>query len=408
MSEAECWAVGVSNLLWLVLGVIVAALAFMLSCAKGCKPVVICQQGSAHCQRILEECPALRNNYVPPMLWGWSGHLQTLLFAVLGRVLPRPPRGERHNLTVGDGSTVTYDLFEPQNTDREVMHTVLICPGINNTSETDYIQVVTHCMLQNGHRVVVFNHTGALRNTPLTGARIFTYGGTGDLTAVFNDLLKLFPGTRFIGLGYSMGAGILVRFLGEREERQKHFVCAISICQGYAIHKADRRLGSTFGHLYNTGIAKRQLKLIRFHQAHVLRRRSYGDASCEVQHDGHDSNGFALDSSRLQLPDEERLWKANNIQEIDEYYTRRVMGFKTVQDLHEWSSCAPMMNRIPSLPMLFINAKDDPIVSVQLHKFPIKYTGTVQSKRHLCQHGLRRPHGFLRGLVSAAKCNFLA
>ena len=64
MSEAECWAVGVSNLLWLVLGVIVAALAFMLSCAKGCKPVVICQQGSAHCQRILEECPALRNKWV--------------------------------------------------------------------------------------------------------------------------------------------------------------------------------------------------------------------------------------------------------------------------------------------------------------------------------------------------------
>lgn len=108
----------------------------------------------------------------------------------------------------------------------------------------------------------------------------------------------------------------------------------------------------------------------------MVRRRSYGDASCEVQHDGHDSNGFALDSSRLQPPDEARLWKASNIQEIDEYYTRRVMGFKTVQDLHEWSSCAAMMNRIPSLPMLFINAKDDPIVSVQLHKFPIKYTGT--------------------------------
>lgn len=31
-------------------------------------------------------------------------------------------------------------------------------------------------MLQNGYRVVVFNHTGALRDTPLTGARLFTYG----------------------------------------------------------------------------------------------------------------------------------------------------------------------------------------------------------------------------------------
>lgn len=129
--------------------------------------------------------------------------------------------------------------------------------------------------------------------------------------------------------------------------------------------------------MYNVGIAKRQLKLIRLHQASVMRRRSYGDVSCEAEHGGHDSNGFALDPSKLQPPDEEKLWRAKNIQEIDEFYTRRVMGFKTVSDLYEWSSCVPMMHKISGLPMLLINARDDPIVSVQLHSFPIKYTGEL-------------------------------
>ena len=30
-----------------------------------------------------------------------------------------------------------------------------------------------------------------------------------------------------------MGANILLKFLGERPERQADFVCAVSICQGY-------------------------------------------------------------------------------------------------------------------------------------------------------------------------------
>ena len=140
--------------------------------------------------------------------------------------------------------------------------------------------------------------------------------------------------------------------------------------------RAKRRMSDIlkFFHLYNAGIAKRQLKLIKFHQANVLRRRSYGDTSCETQHGGHDSNGFALDSSRIQPPDEEKLWQARNIEEIDEYYTRRVMGFKTTTDLYEWSSCVQLMNKIPDLPMLLINARDDPIVSPQLHSFPVQYT----------------------------------
>ena len=58
-------------------------------------------------------------------------------------------------------------------------------------------------------------------------------GGTGDFTAMFDDLRVRYPDNRFIGVGFSLGACILVRFLGEDAERHRHFVCAASICQGY-------------------------------------------------------------------------------------------------------------------------------------------------------------------------------
>ena len=69
-------------------------------------------------------------------------------------------------------------------------------------------------------------HTHTHTHTTVTG-------GTGDIAAVFEELCQRYPATKFIGIGFSLGACILVRFLGELEERQKKFICAASVCQGY-------------------------------------------------------------------------------------------------------------------------------------------------------------------------------
>lgn len=83
---AESWSVGgVSTLFWLVPGVSVVALAFVLSRAKGCKPVVVCQQGSAHCQRVLEECPVLRNRWVTPIVFGKVTFIIFVVFELFTR-----------------------------------------------------------------------------------------------------------------------------------------------------------------------------------------------------------------------------------------------------------------------------------------------------------------------------------
>ena len=40
---------------------------------------------------------------------------------------------------------------------------------------------------------------------------------------------------RLIGVGYSMGGNVLMKYLGEVPNRQKMFSCAVSICQGYDV-----------------------------------------------------------------------------------------------------------------------------------------------------------------------------
>ena len=86
---------------------------------------------------------SLFNRYHPPLLWGKSGHIQTILFGSLGRFNVRPIRGERHSIILHDGSTVHYDVFEPHarrqtavrkteessgdESDKDL--TMLVCPG---------------------------------------------------------------------------------------------------------------------------------------------------------------------------------------------------------------------------------------------------------------------------------------
>ena len=46
------------------------------------------------------------------------------------------------------------------------------------------------------------------------------------------DLLKRFPTNKFICIGFSMGANLVTKYLGEKE-RSDRIMAGISICQGY-------------------------------------------------------------------------------------------------------------------------------------------------------------------------------
>lgn len=73
---------------------------------------------SVHCltllkQNVIGEYHFVFCRYIPPLLWGKSGHLQTALYGKLGRVSAPHPSGIRKYLPMQDGATATFDLFEP-------------------------------------------------------------------------------------------------------------------------------------------------------------------------------------------------------------------------------------------------------------------------------------------------------
>ena len=132
-----------------------------------------------------------------------------------------------------DGATVTYDYYHPIELNSVNNSVILaICPGICNSSESVYIRrVVYHAQLE-GFRVAVLNHIGALKTLPITSPRIFSYGNTIDYNMMVDDLLKRFPMNRMICVGFSMGANLVTKFIGEAP-RPDRIIAGISICQGY-------------------------------------------------------------------------------------------------------------------------------------------------------------------------------
>lgn len=58
---------------------------------------------------------------------------------------------------------------------------------------------------------------------------------------------------------------------------------------------------------------------------------------------------------------EHEIISAATLPELDEAYTRKVHEFNSISELYKWSSSVNYLERI-EVPMVFINANDDPIV----------------------------------------------
>ena len=75
--------------------------------------------------------------------------------------------------------------------------------------------------------------------------------------------------------------------------------------------------------------------------------------------------------------------------ELDEAYTRRILGCKDLEQFYQKSSCAHVLDKI-NIPMIFVNSTDDPIVPPPLLNIIRKSVGesltTVYTMYRIIMH----------------------
>lgn len=314
------------------------------------KPLLVCHDPN-FLSTLLKIAPVITEPYKPTRLWGFSGHVQTVVHSIIGRVRCPWPIGERVYIGLPDNTTLTYDLYQPLTNSHEDDITIAICPGIGNTSESVYIRTFVHLVQCHGYRCAVLNHVGALSSVKVTAPRIFTYGHTDDYNTMLQNLIEQHPNTRIVCIGFSLGGNLVTKYLGERGlNKLSNIIGGISICQGYNALEGTKFLlnWQNFRRFY--------LYVMTESVKNIILKHKYVLLSEEVK------QKYSLN--------ERDIISAATLPELDEAYTRRVHQFRSVQEMYKWSSSINYLDNICT-PMVFINSLDDPIVPDSLLK-PIK------------------------------------
>jgi len=312
-------------------------------------PRVVCAD-SKFKQNVLKYCPQLLETLTPTRVWGRSGHLQTLVHATVGRTYVPCVRARRRCARQPDGATVTWDVYEPsQPPATDEVYTLAICPGIANSSESLYVRSLVALACSQGFRCLVLNHIGVLRSVRVTSARVFRYGDTSALRLMLSTFVASNPGARLLLVGFSMGANIVTKYLGERLPRVPGIAGAVSVCQAYhASPTLSNLLGwSNLGRIYLFSMTENMRGVIVRNKDVLLTE--------EV--------------CRKHNVDEKKVYTAATLPDLDEHYTRRVHGFRSVEELYRVDSSGNYLANV-SVPIVFLNSKDDPLVPVDLLKVP--------------------------------------
>lgn len=201
----------------------------------------------------------------------------------------------------------------------------MICPGICNSSESVYIRRVVYQAQFQGYRVAVLNHLGVLHSVPLTAPRIFCYGNTDDYDGLVNDVVKRYPGTKVVCMGFSMGGNIVAKYLGEKRVRPEAVVAGITACQGYDVNGyvvLNQVLPDVFVSTYYCIVFSRVAKyLLQWENC----RRLYLFAMTEnmrsiLRH--WQKQLFPEELKRDKGIVERDIWSAATLFELDDAYTR--------------------------------------------------------------------------------------
>ncbi|KAJ7969715.1 embryogenesis-associated protein EMB8 [Quillaja saponaria] len=306
---------------------------------SGCPVVLTYNSCSEIYDGVVSKCRLLHGRYLATP-WLSSPHIQTVFLNFFGR----PPvfSYRRQIFNTSDGGTIALDwlmsfdvsdgAFEMNDdiSDDDTTPLVVIIPGLTSDSSSAYLKHLAFSTAKRGWNVVISNHRG-LGGVSVTSDCFYNAGWTEDIRVVIEYLHHKQPQAPLFVIGTSIGANILVKYLGEDRENIP-VAGAVAICSPYDLLIGDRficrRLVQKF---YDRALAIGLQGYAKLHQPQYSR-----------------------------LADWEGIKKSRSIRDFDNYATRLVGKYETVDTYYRHCSSASYVASV-SIPLLCISALDDPL-----------------------------------------------
>jgi predicted alpha/beta-fold hydrolase len=271
-----------------------------------------------------------------PAWWLPGAHAQT----IAGRYV-RPPHGvhyRRERVETPDGDFLDLDFATvegapPAGDDAPLCIAV---HGLEGSAQSSYVLETCRALAEYGIRTVAMNFracSGEMNRT----ARFYHAGDTEDLAFLLALLAERHPTAPLLGIGFSLGANQLLKYLGERGE-QSRIRAAVAVSVPFDLGAgADKLWRSFMGRAYTRHFVGRLVGKYRLKQQ---------------------LTGGALPGPEL---DARRIVKARSFREFDDALTARLHGFRDADDYYTTSSSARFLHAV-RVPTLLIQALDDPFV----------------------------------------------
>ncbi|XWS38157.1 hypothetical protein CRYUN_Cryun19dG0106300 [Craigia yunnanensis] len=161
-----------------------------------------------------------------------------------------------------------------------------------------------------GWRVVVFNSRGC-GYSPVTTPQFYSASFLGDTCEVVQHVGARYPEANLYAVGWSLGANILVRYLGQ-ESHNCPLSGSVSLCNPFNLVIADEDFHKGFNNVYDKALARALCKIF---QKHALL--------------------FEDMEGEFNIP---LAANAKSVRDFDEGLTRVSSGFKSVDEYYSNSS----------------------------------------------------------------------
>ncbi|KAH0583899.1 hypothetical protein H2248_009492 [Termitomyces sp. 'cryptogamus'] len=297
-------------------------------------------------------CPSLFTQF-HPIWWLSNGHFQTI-YCVLGDFSKRDKMWyNRTYLRLGDGGTLGLDFAPADDTElRDDTPIIIVKHGLTGGSYEPYVRaVLSHACAPAekgglGFRAVVVNFRGCA-GVPITSPQLYSAGHTDDLRQAVFYIAHKYPNAPLLGLGFSLGANVLTRYLAE-EGSSSRIISGCALACPWDLEQNNLGLLRTFlgKHVYSKGMGGNLQNLLRRHEK-------------ALQSDPEHRVTKAMPSAlALRNP---------TLEKFDDTFTRVAGGsaptfpFATAHDYYRWGSSHQVVQDI-RVPFLAINAADDPVV----------------------------------------------
>lgn len=199
---------------------------------------------------VVSKCRILHGRYLATP-WLASPHIQTTFLNFFGN--PPDFSYRRQMFQTSDGGTIALDWLMSSdvkggavNVENTVLKDdrtpiVVVVPGLTSDSNSPYLKHLVYNTAKCGWNVVVGNHRG-LGGVSVTSDRFYNAGWTEDVRVVVRHLHVEYPDVPLFVVGTSIGANILVKYLGEEGE-DIPVAGAVAICSPWDLLIGDRFIG---------------------------------------------------------------------------------------------------------------------------------------------------------------------